>query len=81
MMGAVLVCGDPGFVKNDPTTTIFFSLPATYSKSNELWESTDAGGFRQSSEYRARHVNDECSEAAVPLPRARKGTEHANVLV
>lgn len=25
MMGAVLVCSDPGFVKNDPTTTIFFS--------------------------------------------------------
>lgn len=64
-----------------PPPPFFFFLPATYSKSNELWESTDAGGFRQSSEYRARHVNDECSEAAVPLPRARKGTEHANVLV
>lgn len=24
MMGAVLVCGDPGFVKNDPTTTTIF---------------------------------------------------------
>lgn len=24
MMGAVLVCSDPGFVKNDPTTTTFF---------------------------------------------------------
>lgn len=42
--------------------------------------STDAGGLLQFSEYRARHVNDECSEAAAPLPGARKGTEYANVL-
>lgn len=43
-------------------------------------KSADAGGPLQSSEYRARHVNDECSEAAAPLPGARKGTEYANVL-
>lgn len=42
--------------------------------------SADAGGLLQSSEYRARHVNDECSEAAAPLPGVRKGTEYANVI-
>lgn len=40
---------------------------------------TIARGLRQSSEYRANHVNDECSEAAVPLPALKKGTQHANV--
>lgn len=42
--------------------------------------SAEAGGLLQSSEYRPRHVNDECSEAAAPLPGARKGTEYVNVL-
>lgn len=41
--------------------------------------STDAGGLLQSPEYRARCVNDECSEADAPLPGVRKGTEYAHV--
>lgn len=41
----------------------------------------DAAGLLRSLECRARHVNDECSELAVPLPRVRKGTRYANVLL
>lgn len=41
--------------------------------------SADGGGLLQCSEYRARYVNDECSEVAAPLPGARKGTQDANL--
>lgn len=60
------------------TTSSTASILPLYGKA-VIW-STEAGGLQLSSEYRTRHVNDECLEAAAPLPGARKGTEYANVL-
>ena len=75
------VVTDPGSDSQMTPTSTTSILQETFGK--KQWGLLEAlmlaASSSESSEYRARHVNDECSEAAAPLPGARKGTEYANV--
>lgn len=61
--------------KNDP------NIYGMYFTGNIWWRQLGLlEALLRSCEYGARHVNDECSEAAAPLPGAREAKEYASVL-
>ena len=71
---------DPGSVHKWPLCLLHLLHRKHLVRAVGLIGSAEAGGLLQFSEYRARHANDECSEAAATLCGATKGTEYANVL-